>query len=202
MEQIVPSVSCQQEDDNDTGETKSGRKSLPEYEINPSLPVASKNAKIGQRRITNKAGDKMMIVTESGEILAPAGFHEIVDVDQTQFVKLFIGGVKMVNDLNAAGAKVFELLYRIMLKNRDSDRVVLHHKMTKLPKSTFERGLTDLLSKEVLYKSFVPNQYFVNINYLFNGNRLAFIKEYRMKVELQNSDYQQDLPLGQQPDHQ
>jgi len=68
MEQIVPSVSCQQEDDNDTGETKSGRKSLPEYEINPSLPVASKNAKIGQRRITNKAGDKMMIVTESGEI--------------------------------------------------------------------------------------------------------------------------------------
>jgi len=66
----------------------------------------------------------------------------------------------MVNDLNAAGAKVFELLYRIMLKNRDSDRVVLHHKMTKLPKAPLsaadrpvkQRGPIQILCAEPVFR--------------------------------------------------
>ena len=172
------------------------RKDLPEYEVNPSIPVASKNARIGTRRITNKTGDKALIVSEGGEVLAPAGFYETVEVDQTQFVKLYLGGVKMFNDLSASGVRVFELVYKLLLKTPNTDSIYLHRKVTKMAKTTFERGLTELVSKEILFKSVIPYQYYININYMFNGNRLAFIKEYRLKASIDEPrDVQEPLPL-------
>lgn len=168
------------------------RRDLPEYEDNPSLPVASKTAKIGTRRITNKAGDKCMIVSEAGEIVAPAGFHEVIEVDRTQFVKLYVGGVAAFNDLSAAGSKVFKLVYGYILKNPNTDRIMLSPKQAKgLAKTTFERGLTELLSKEVLYRSTITYVFFLNVNYIFNGDRLALVKEYRLKEE----DGWKDQPL-------
>lgn len=170
------------------------RRDLPEYESNPSIPVASQSAKIGTRRLTNKAGDKCMIVSEGGEVLAPAGFHEVIEVDRTQFVKLYVGGVTAFNDLSAAGAKVFRMVYRFVLENPNTDEIKLHHKTVKsIAKATFDRGLTELVSKEILYRSTFPNVFFLNVNYMFNGDRLALVKEYRLKEEAGWKD--QPLPL-------
>lgn len=168
------------------------RRTLPEYESNPSVPVASQSAKIGTRRLTNKAGDKCMVVSESGEVLAPAGFHEVIEVDRTQFVKLYVGGVTVFNDLSAAGTKVFRMVYKFILNNPNTDQILLHHKVVKsIPKTTFEKGLTELLSKEILYRSTLPSLFYLNINYMFNGDRLALVKEYRLKSEIDN-DYKQE----------
>lgn len=168
------------------------RKSLPEYTTNPSVPVASQSTRIGTRRIINRAGDKCMVVSEQGEVIAPAGLHEIVELDQTQFVKVFPGFVKAVKDLSKSAAKVFELVYHEVLQNRDKDMITLHHKATaEIPRATFERGITELLDKEILYKSVFPAQYYINVMYMFNGNRLALVKEYRLKGEY----YQDELPL-------
>lgn len=171
------------------------RRELPEYEENPSVPVASQTTQIVPRRITNKAGDKCMIVSEqTGEVIAPAAFHDIVEVDRTQFVKLYVGGVAAVNDLSAAGSKVFKVVYSLILKNPNTDRILLHNKVVKsIPKTTFEKGLTELLSKEILYRSTMPNLFFLNVNYLFNGDRLALVKEYRLKEESGWKD--QPLPM-------
>lgn len=169
------------------------RKSLPEHDSNPSIPIASQNAKIGTRRIPNKTGTQCMIVSEQGEVVAPAGFHEIIEVDKTQFVKMFVGGVKAFNDLSAPGTKVFEMLYRVMLKNPNVDKVYLHHKSSRIAKATFDRGLTELLVKEILYRAILPGWYYININYLFNGDRYALIKEYRLKSEYE--EQQESLPL-------
>jgi len=170
------------------------RRSLPEYEDNPSLPVVSQKARVGTRRITNKAGDKCMIVSEQGEILAPAGFHEIIEVDRTQFVKVYIHGVAAFNDLSAAGSKVFQFVYAYILKNPNTDRIVLSPKHAKnMAKATFERGLTELLNKEILYRSTVTYVFFLNIDYMFNGNRLALVKEYRLKAAAKADTEQGDL---------
>jgi len=164
---------------------KSIRKSLPEYISNPSLPTASQTARIGHKRIVNRAGNKCMIVSECGEILAPAGLHEIVELDQTAFVKIFPGFIAAAKDLSKAANKVFELVYHEVLANKDRDLITLHNKSTisTIPRTTFERGVTELLDKEILYKSIFPAQYFINILCMFNGNRLAHIKEYRLKGE-------------------
>ncbi len=165
-----------------------------EYENNPSVDVVAKKQRTGTRRITNKTGDKAMIVSESGEILAPAGFHETIEVDRTQFVKLYVSGIKLFNGLSAPGAKIFGYLYKIILGNPNSDTVTLHFKDAKnISRVTFDRGVLDLLHNEIIYKSTAPHRYFLNVDYLFNGNSLAFIKEYRMKEEL--PEPQQNLPL-------
>lgn len=174
-----------------------GKKSMPEHESNPSLPVASEKAKIGTRRLTNKAGDKCMIVSEIGEILAPAGFHEIIEVDRTQFVKVYVGGVTAFNDLSSPGSKVFKMVYNFILKNPNTDAIYLYYKDARsMARATFDRGVLELLSKEIIYKSTRPNLYYLNINYMFNGDRLALVKEYRLKASVEKpGDVQDELPL-------
>lgn len=88
------------------------KRGLAKYEHNPFVAQAVANTKQGVKRITNKDGDRMMVVNENtGEIIAPAGFWQSQEVDKTQFVKLYVNGVKAFRDLTGAGTKVFELLY-------------------------------------------------------------------------------------------
>lgn len=173
-----------------------GKKELPEYEENPSVPTVREGTKIGHRKITNKAGDKCMIISEQGELLQPAGFYDLVEVDRTQFVKFYVKGVKLFNELSAAGAKVFEILYKSIMNNPNTDRYMLHPKKSRLPRSTFDRGVVELLNCEIIYKSTVPFVYYLNINYMFNGDRLRFVKEYRLKPSAEPPELTQEvLPL-------
>ena len=162
------------------------RRGMVLHSKNPFLVDASINSKTGTKRLSNKKGDKFMVVSESGETVAPAGFHEIIEVDKTQFVKLYINGVKAFQGLKSAGAKVFEIIYRAVQDTVGSDRIYLHfmsieQNITPISRATFDRGMTELLEKNFLAESLEPGMYFLNIDYLFNGNRLAFIKEYRIK---------------------
>jgi hypothetical protein len=171
---------------------KRSRRGLTAYEKNPFYESASRSTKSGTKRISNKAGDKMMIVSDQGEIMAPAGFHEIVEVDKTQFVKLYLNGVKAFQGLSNPGIKVFEIIYREMQNNPGRDTLHLHYAgldqdLTPISEATFFRGLKELLAKKFIAESFVPTTYFINIDYIFNGNRLAFIKEIRLKESSEHS---------------
>ena len=42
-------------------------------------------------------------------------------------------------------------------------------------------GLRELLEKEFLYRSPYDGTFFINIRYMFNGDRLAFVKAYHLK---------------------
>lgn len=165
-----------------TVESKRGTR----YPVNPFVASASCNTKIGTKRISNKTGDKLMIVSqETGEIMAPAGFHEVLEVDKTQFVKLFKNGVKAFTGLSSAGAKVFSVLYDEMQKSHSQDFVYLSFHLLEqtegIKEATFYRGMKELLKLNFIAESLVPYKYFVNPDYLWNGDRLAFIKEFRLK---------------------
>ena len=172
----------------DTAEIKvtKSRRGAIRYSKNPFLTAAACNTKSGVKRISNKAGDKFMIMSEGGEIMSPAGFHEVVEVDKTQFVKLYINGVKAFQGLKSAGTKVFELIYRAVQDAPGTDTIWLHfmeidQAISPISRPTFDRGLTELLQLGFVAESNVPGKYFLNIDYLFNGNRLAFVKEYRIR---------------------
>ncbi len=162
------------------------KRGVKRYSANPFLPDAATNTKQGTKRLSNKAGDKFMLVSEHGEIVANSGFHEIVEVDKTQFVKLYINGVKAFQGLKAAGAKVFELIYRAVQEAPGTDCLHIHFMeieqgVTPISEATFYRGMRELIDRGFIAESVVPGKYFLNIDYMFNGNRLAFIKEYRIK---------------------
>ena len=163
------------------------RRGQKKYTENPFISFAITNTKHGVKRITDKSGTKMMVVSdETGEIVSPAGFWQIQDVDKTQFVKLYVNGVKAFKDLTGAGSKVFEVLYLRIQEGIGKDIVYLSfhdidQRLTPMSESTFMRGMKELLKKDFIAESIVSGRYFLNPDYIWNGDRLAFVKEYRKK---------------------
>lgn len=165
---------------------KKGKRGLVKHHENPFVKAAAESTKQGVRRIPNKSKDRMMIVSEHGEIIAPAGFHEVVEVDKTQFVKLYINGVKAFQGLTNAGTKVFEIIYRSVQEKPGRDIIyisfhAIDQDITTISESTFYRGMRELIDKKFIAESLSPSMFYLNIDYMFSGNRLAFIKEFRLK---------------------
>ena len=191
-------------EDND----KKSRRGMARYRENPFLDVASDATKTRARRITNTTGDRLMVVSEqSGEVLGPTGFWHTEEVDKTQFVKLYVNGVKAFKELTAAGTKVFELLYLEMQKNIGKDQVHLSFQsidqdVTPISERTFYRGMQELVAKGFLAESVIMNFYFVNPDYVWNGDRLAFVKTYRLKRDVKPTAIDQhtaQLPFEEAP---
>lgn len=162
------------------------RRGLTIYKENPFLKVDTVKSKT--RRVVNKRGDMMMINGDTGEIVSPiAGFWQAQEVDSSQFIKLYINGVKALTELTPAGTKVFELLYHEMQKNIGKDQVFLLYSSVKeesdISKTTFTRGLRELIDKGFVAPSPVVGWLWLNPDYVFNGDRLAFVKEYRRTSE-------------------
>jgi hypothetical protein len=155
------------------------------HDRNPFVNQAVTNTKQGVKRISNKTGDRMMVVCENtGEIVAPAGFWQAQEVDKTQFVKLYVNGVKAFKDLTSAGTKVFEILYLRVQDNIGKDEIWLtfpniNQAITPIGETTFYRGMKELLYKGFIAESLSPGLYYLNPDYMWNGDRLAFVKEYR-----------------------
>jgi len=70
-------------------------------------------------------------------------------------VKLFLEGVKQTAGLSKPGLAMFELVYR--------------------------RDIKELLDRGFLFKSLMEGGFFVNIRYMFNGDRQAFVKGYKRR---------------------
>jgi len=172
--------------DNKENELKLSRRGFPKYNTNPSINDAALTTKKGTKRISNKHGDKFLIVSDQGEIMAPAGFHSVVEVDKTQFIKLYVSGVKAFGGITATGTKLFEIVTNILNENPGKDEIYLSHNVAQtyypdISYATFKRGMRELIQRNFLFESVDTNLYFVNVNYIFNGNRLAFINEVRLK---------------------
>ena len=161
------------------------------HEKNPFLSEVIGNTKTGNKRITNRTGDEMMIVNQStGEIVTPSiGFHHVEIVDKTRFIKLYISGVKAFKGLTSAGTKAFELLYIEMQENIGKDYVHMNFIRYEkfLSRATYKRGMAELIDKEFIAETAEPGKYFTNPDFLFNGDRLAFIREYRIGVPKQTT---------------
>lgn len=163
------------------------RRGAIKYASNPFIPATTANTKTGVRRISNTTGDRMMVVSEStGQIIAPAGFWHTAEVDKSQFVKLYVNGVKAFKDLTGAGTKVFELLYLEVQKNTGKDRVYLSFQLLdpaiiSISESTFMRGMRELVNKGFIAETMAQGWYFLNPDYMWNGDRLAFVKEFRVR---------------------
>jgi hypothetical protein len=176
------------------------RRGAQKHKTNPFLLETQKNTKKGVKKISNSAGDKLMVVSEStGEMLAPAGFWQTQEVDRTQFVKLYINGVKAFKDLTGSGTKVFAVLYGLVQKEIGNDVLTLSfHEIDQtenpMSLSTFMRGIKELINKDFIAESMTQGRYFLNPDFMWNGDRLAFVREYTVANKKGTfNDYQMDL---------
>jgi hypothetical protein len=171
------------------------KRGVPVYTTNPSIPAREDISRFRRTRIgTEKRG--LVIDGGTGEIFGRGGAYayEFEEVDKERFVKLFLSGLKQAAGLSKAGLAVFEVVYQQIRENRNSDQVQLSfyrasQQIKELNDRTYQRGLRELLDKEFLYRSPEDGTFFVNIRYMFNGDRLAFVKAYHLK------DTQPSLPF-------
>lgn len=167
---------------NRSAKAPKGRRGLTKYKENPFISPVLVESKT--RRITNSKGGMMVVHGETLEVVAPvAGFWQAQEVDSARFVKLYVNGVKAFKELTGAGTKVFELLYLEVQKNVGKDVVWLSftevdQSVTPMAKATFMRGMRELLEKGFIAESSTQSKYFLNPDYLWNGDRLVFVKEY------------------------
>jgi hypothetical protein len=175
----------------------SRKKGVPVYATNPSVPNPED---IRRQKPVRFGNDKRGFVVNSGsgEILGVGGmgFYEFEEVDAAKFVKMFLAGIKQAAGLSKAGLTVFELVYRFVQANPNNDKIELSFYVAAehikgLNDRTYRRGLRELLDREFLFRSPSDGVFFVNIRYMFNGDRLAFVRGYQRK----GSASQPELPL-------
>ncbi len=165
----------------------SRKRGVSVYATNPSVPDPED---IKRRRPVRFGDEKRGFIVDggSGEVLSVGGlgFYEFEEVDNSCFVKMFLEGIKQAAGLSKAGLAVFELIYNEVQENPGNDMVVMNYfkaskNNNKLLERTYQRGLRELLDREFLFRCPSDGVFFVNIRYMFNGDRLAFVKGYRRK---------------------
>jgi hypothetical protein len=140
----------------------------------------------------------------TGEVAAMSSIHRVKQVDDAEFVKVFAEGVKAMYGLTRTGMRVFQAIleeYQSTKMNGGyADSIYIHWfdgglcgRELGFSERTFQNGLKELL----LNKFIAPrsaNLYWVNPALFFKGDRVAFIKEYRVKRKSDGDAHlQQDL---------
>lgn len=186
----------------------STKRGFPVYRTNPSVPSSGGGMATRTKRFHVPGGKASVIVDHSsGEIkgLGGMGFWWEEEVDSTRFVKLFLDGIKQAAGLSKTGMQVFEMVYLQMRASPGTDEIKLNLYVAKdhgISDRTYQRGVRELLEKEFLYRSPSDGVFFVNIRFMFNGDRLAFVRSYHLKSpspapgsSSQDSTRQHELPL-------
>lgn len=176
------------------------RRGFPVFETNPSVgafPVRIRKTKQARGR------EVYMVAPGTEEVLARGdfGFMEEKEVDSEEFVKVYLDGVRKYGELKKAGALLFEFVYRELSgKNaKDKDTIILSYLLAKrwkpdLAERTYFRGMNELLAKAFLFRTLAADVYFVNVRFMFNGDRIVLGKAYNRRHE---HGKQKDLPLFQ-----
>ncbi len=183
------------------------KRGLSVYTANPSIPLQEDISR--PRRAQIGGEQRGLIINEgTGEISGIGGavVYEWEEVDRERFVKLFLAGIKQAAELSKAGLAIFEVVYNLVRDNPNTDEVKLNfyaasRQIEDLTERTYRRGLRELLDKEFLFRSPSDGVFFVNIRYIFNGDRLAFVKAYHLQsAAIKTSDSKKKrLAAGSEP---
>ncbi len=157
------------------------------YETNPFtkdlvIPLKNKQVKISRLGEDNN----IVINQETGEYLGGTSVVTYKKVDSTQFIKLFTQNIKLAFELTQAGQKALYVLFWA-LQSEDminKDKVTLDQYTLKdfskenpeltISLATFRRGLGELTKAKILALAERLGDYFINPNFVFNGDRVAF----------------------------
>lgn len=159
------------------------------YSENPFLegmvvPLNNKQVKLSRLG----KDDNILINQATGEV---NGTHLTTykKVDAQQFVKLFTANIALTFELKAAGIKAFNVVMWTLQNRAISKDLIPLDKFTldeflenhkdreppiKLSIATFGRGLSELERAQIVAKHVRQGWYYINPNFAFNGDRIAF----------------------------
>jgi hypothetical protein len=162
--------------------TTKTRRGLKLYETNP-FPISLETKK---KPIYNKNKDMALVHGVTGEMQQLGGFVSYEEVSSEKFVQLFISGVRQLEKLTTAGARVFTVLYQEVQNNIGKDLVYMNYAtidqtLQKMSTATYDRGIRELVQKGFIAPTPRQSMYWLNPNYIFNGDKLTLAKTYILK---------------------
>lgn len=161
------------------------------------IPVGKKQIRVG---LLGKDSN-ILVNTETGE---ERGTHVATykKVDNEQFVKVFTQHIAMTFELSSAGIKCFSLLlFQVQNSALSKDVVALDalalsefldaHKENETPLklsiATMKRGINELEKAKIVAKTMRQGFYYINPNFIFNGDRIAFTTVIEREKQINNS---------------
>lgn len=158
------------------------------YADNPFLESFA--IQIQRKSMTVAAG--LSIKDDKGDNISAGTVAMYREVDVEEFLKIYVKNVKILFDLSASAQKTLIPLMRVIQKNakdiahiffsyRDAQDACIELDLKPISKATYHRGIKDLISVNFLAVHINgPFWYWINPNILFNGDRVRFIKEYKI----------------------
>ncbi|MCB4346813.1 hypothetical protein LA345_23275 [Burkholderia vietnamiensis] len=167
------------------------------YSENPSIEQAMINTKKGVKPIFSQNSQTSISIQEETEDDIKSICLDFVTkkiVDKDQFIKLYIHSFPVLSDLKNSTKILFQYILTSLSEEIGKDKIYLSYKdyqakslknplYPKISQPTFSRCMNELMELEIIFKSELANIYFINIAYIFNGDRLRFITEYQIKKE-------------------
>lgn len=171
------------------------------HKLNPFLDNDVITMDKGKKQIVIGSTNKVLVDTKSGDAEAITLLHKYKEVDRDKFVKLYVNEIQALFDLTKTGLKVFGFVLQCLKINDDMiymDVSEIKEYCGYKSNKTVYKGLSELLSSKIIAMSNKTNLWFVNPKVVFNGNRIAFVKEYRLK-ETGNKPEQKHLEFRPEP---
>lgn len=170
---------------------------LNTYKENPSIKDAMVNTKKGAKVVFgNNNQTEISVYEQNTEELKSLtlDFCTKKIVDKDEFIKIYVHSFPVLSELKNSAKILYQYILYLVNKSVASDRLYVSYKdylekteknkfLVKVSQATFYNALNELLEKKLLFKSDLTNIYFINIAYVFNGDRLRFITEYQLSKQ-------------------
>lgn len=159
----------------------------PKYQENPFIPdaVEELQKKVVIKQELGRGLDKKAIALRDDEgKIYQTGFFRTIEVDETQFTKLYINQIGIFNNLSTPGYRVLTYLMSVLKPN--SNEIIFERSKCmaacgyKTHKSVY-KGLTELIEAKIIARSCNDWMYFINPLVFYNGDRCVFANEYIKK---------------------
>ena len=152
------------------------------------------DVKVGNKFIRVAGG---LHVSDDGESVKHGGIHIVTEIDKEEFVKLYTKNMRVFFDLKPTTQRLLQVVLKAVQDAPNADCIYMHwlsveeylqlHGL-KMSKASFHNALNELLAKKFIAKSIEPHKFWINPHLFFNGDRMTFVREYRIKKEQEIKD--------------
>ncbi len=164
------------------------------YETNPfieqSLEIVSENITRKYQRSSGQSQQAILhAIDENGKVIGHTTFVRQIQVDEQQFVKIYLSRFEAFFNLSQCSIRIFGYILNNLKPNQDMilfdiDKCKEYTKY-KTVKPIY-KGLTELIESEIVARSKFEYVYYINPMIFFNGNRITFAESYIKKQDIEN----------------
>ena len=167
------------------------QKGAVKHEDNPFIPELLEKIRIGNKTVAFAGKATALLVGDDGEVLSDKpvfGFQKPIEREVT-WIKLYEDGMRRMYGLPKTATDVLGMLlmaYKSVEKSNPT-KVVMSYKhacneygYTKAYK-TYQTGINSLLANQFIGLTEYQNEYYINPNYFFKGDRYMLCQEYVLR---------------------